>query len=83
MTLEERLKILRKLAPEVYGRYWKTDICRHLDYGRRTVFNWLEALSEAPLSLIFLLQEYSANRKIYDRVTNSLRKQRGNAKRKP
>lgn len=66
------------LAPEVYGRYWKTNIHRHLGYDYKTIRNWVRSVNEPPSVLLVLLALYVNLRFKYVPSENAVRKVRRN-----
>lgn len=79
-TEDRRLSFLR-LAPIVYGRYWKTDVSTHLEISKRSIFDWIKGVSRVPRSVVFLLQMYALCNFRYQRDTNSMKREKTNVKR--
>jgi hypothetical protein len=76
MTPEDRREIFLRLAPDVYGRYWKTNVALHLEVARRTVANWLEGTTFPEAAVILLLQMYKKHGYSYKRSDNRVKKKR-------
>lgn len=68
------------MAPEIYGRYWKTNICRHLGYDYKTLRNWARGVNEPPTVLIVLLCVYTLIGWQYVREKNTVEKVRKHGK---
>lgn len=79
MTPEDRSRIFRKLAPKVYGRYWKNNICLHLNISSRTVFNWLQGKTFPDVRTVRLLFIYAHYGYTYDRQYNKVKLVKKNA----
>ena len=67
-------------APLIYGRYWRTNICKHLEYTHKTVRNWAHHVTEPPFAIIQLLQVYMDLGWKYCKEENTVKKVRKNAK---
>lgn len=67
------------LAPEIYGRYWKTNIHRHLGYDYATMRNWVRRVNPPPTALIVLLTLYAKLGFTYVPSENVVRKVRKRA----
>lgn len=72
MTSEERIRIFNKLAPIVYGRFWKTDICKHLEFGRRVLDRWRKGDKAPRVVIVRLLILYHAHGYSYDRTKGKM-----------
>lgn len=80
MTPEIRQIHLKKFAPIIYGRYWKTDVAKHLQFNYRSITNWVNGACEVPREIILLLAVYARHGYRYNRKTNKCEYKR-NAKR--
>lgn len=66
-----------RLAPIIYGRYWKTDAAKDLGFSTRTIFNWITDMRPADKYAVRILQSYEEKNLRYDRETGSLKKGKG------
>lgn len=67
MKNEDRIRIFNKLAPAVYGRFWKIDICTHLEISRRQLLKWRKGEKAPRVEIVRLLTVYNRHGYVYDR----------------
>jgi hypothetical protein len=72
----ELVKSFRKLAPLVYGRYWKTDLSRHLSVSSRQVLYWIKGEHVPPSAVVKFLALCLKFNYFYDRETGEIKRKR-------
>ena len=63
-----------KLAPAIFGRYWKTDCAKDLNVTTRTISNWAKGITKPDEMAMRVLRMYSKGNFYYDRKTHSMKR---------
>jgi hypothetical protein len=79
---QKRLAYFMKVAPDLFGRYWKTNSALYFGKTIETIANWRKGKTPVPHSIVAALKTCVMFGLIYDEATNDM-KAKKNVKRRP